>query len=125
MTFKSNGRKRSTKKLLSSFMCLVISLGFFYFLYRYGFKIGNLTFGIIFAYLSSAFFRTSNDPKNPEYDDDTTSQRKDKYYNIFKNTYLERPNEYIGAMARAKRYGAELGFDTTSPDPAKARAAMT
>jgi multisubunit Na+/H+ antiporter MnhE subunit len=61
MTFKSNGRKRSTKKLLSSFMCLVISLGFFYFLYRYGFKIGNLTFGIIFAYLSTAFFRTSNE----------------------------------------------------------------
>jgi hypothetical protein len=30
----------------------------------------------------------------------------------------------MGAMARAKRYGAELGFDTTSQDPATARAAM-
>jgi hypothetical protein len=27
-------------------------------------------------------------------------------------------------MGRIKRYGAELGFDTTSPDPAKARSAM-
>lgn len=70
------------------------------------------------------FFRTSNDPRNPYYDDDTTDQRRDKYTNIFKNTYLEKPNEYIGAMGRVKRYGAELGFDTTSPDPAKARAAM-
>jgi hypothetical protein len=27
-------------------------------------------------------------------------------------------------MARAKRYGAQLGFDTLNVDPAKARAAM-
>lgn len=70
------------------------------------------------------FFRISNDPRNPYYDDDTTHQRINKYYNIFRNTYLEKPQEYIGAMGRVKRYGAELGFDTTSPDPTKARAAM-
>lgn len=61
MTFRSNGKKRATKKLLSAFMCLVISIIFFAFLYLYGFKIGNFVFGIIFLYLSTAFFRTSNE----------------------------------------------------------------
>jgi hypothetical protein len=46
------------------------------------------------------------------------------YSDLFSGTYLERPSEYIGAMARVKRYGAELGYDTNSQDPVKARAAM-
>lgn len=70
------------------------------------------------------FFRKTNDPLNPYYDDATTTQRVKDYQQLFSGTYLQRPSEYIGAMARAKRYGAELGFDTTNSDPVKARAAM-
>lgn len=76
------------------------------------------------SFQNSHFWKVSNDPKKPIYDNDTADQRMIKYDNIFGNTYLVKPSEYIGAMARVKRYGAELGFDTTSPDPAKARAAM-
>lgn len=70
------------------------------------------------------FFRITNNPDQPYYDSDTTRQRRNKYFNMFRNTYLEEPGEYLGAMGRLKRYGAELGFDTTSPDPVKARSAM-
>lgn len=70
------------------------------------------------------FFRRTNNPEQPYYDDATTEQRVQNFSNLFKGTYLERPGEYIGAMGRVKRYGAELGFDTTNPDPVKARAAM-
>lgn len=70
------------------------------------------------------FFRKTNDPLNPYYDDATTTQRVKDYQQLFAGTYLGKPSEYMGAMARAKRYGAQLGFDTTSADPAKARAAM-
>lgn len=76
------------------------------------------------GYKDHMFFRKTNNPKAPYYDDATTSQRVKDYSQLFSGTYLERPSEYIGAMARAKRYGAELGFDTTSTDPAKARTAM-
>jgi hypothetical protein len=38
--------------------------------------------------INSHFWRLSNDPGKPYYDDDTTYQRMDKYDNIFKNTYL-------------------------------------
>lgn len=80
--------------------------------------------GMNSGYKDHMFFRKTNDPKNPYYDDATTSKRVNDYFQLFASTYLERPSEYIGAMARAKRYGAELGFDTTNPDPVKARAAM-
>ena len=63
MTFKSNGKKRAPKKLLSAFMCLIIAIVFFALLYLHGFKIGNLVFGFIFLYLSTAFFRTSKAAK--------------------------------------------------------------
>lgn len=70
------------------------------------------------------FFRKTNNPEQPHYDRATTFQRMKDFDKLFADTYLSRPSEYIGAMARAKRYGAQLGFDTTSSDPAKARAAM-
>lgn len=55
---------------------------------------------------------------------------KQEYNNLFKDTYLYPSyqtglDEYIGVMSRVKRYGAELGFDTTNPDPNVARDAMS
>lgn len=76
------------------------------------------------GYKDHMFFRKTNDTENPYYDDDTTAQRVQKFQDLFKGTYIERPSEYMGAMGRVKRYGAQLGFNTTSADPAKARAAM-
>lgn len=73
---------------------------------------------------NNMFFRKTNNPEQPYYDRDTTFQRISKFNDLFADTYLNKPIEYIGAMSRVKRYGAELGFDTTSPDPDKARAAM-
>lgn len=70
------------------------------------------------------FFRRTNNPEQPYYDDDTTNKRYQDFRDLFANTYLQGPSEYIGAMGRVKRYGAELGYDTTNPDTAKARAAM-
>lgn len=61
MTFRNNGKKRNPKRLMSAFMSLVICIIFFYLLARDGFKIGNLVFGIFFAYLTTAFYRTSNE----------------------------------------------------------------
>lgn len=80
--------------------------------------------GLNSGYKDHMFFRKTNNPEQPYYDDDMTSKRVQKFQNIFNNTYLERPSEYIGAMSRVKRYGAELGFDTTSKDPTTARNAM-
>lgn len=70
------------------------------------------------------FFRMTNNPADPYYDDATTDDRSDKFGTIFDNTYTSEPSEYIGAMGRVKRYGAELGYDTTSADPVTARIAM-
>lgn len=75
-------------------------------------------------YEKDIFFRKTNNPEQPYYDDATTSQRAKDYSQLFSGTYLQRPAEYIGAMSRVKRYGAELGFDTTSQDPTTARNAM-
>ena len=80
--------------------------------------------GMDLGYKGDLFFRTTNDPEQPYYDDDTTEQRKYKFNTIFDDTYLSEIPEYIGAMGRVKRYGAELGYDTTSSDPATARIAM-
>lgn len=80
--------------------------------------------GIIPSKVDDLFFRTTNNPGQPYYDDNATRQRRHKFYTIFDNTYLSKPSEYMGAMSRAKRYGAELGYATTSPDPATARNAM-
>jgi hypothetical protein len=70
------------------------------------------------------FFRMTNNPADPYYDDTTTDDRSERFGTIFDNTYTSKPSEYIGAMGRVKRYGAELGYDTTSADPTTARNAM-
>lgn len=86
--------------------------------------IGPWDLGMDFGNKSDLFFRTTNNPEQPYYDNDTTEYRKDKFDRIFQDTYLSETSEYIGAMGRVKRYGAELGYDTTSSDPTTARIAM-
>jgi hypothetical protein len=76
------------------------------------------------GYKPNMFFRITNNPLEPYYSDDITNERSNKFDTIFDNTYTSKPSEYIGAMARIKRYGAELGYDTTSSDPITARTAM-
>lgn len=61
MSFKSNGKKRDFKKLLSGLMCLIIAIAFFVSLFKYEFSIGRLIFGIICLYFSTAFYRSSNE----------------------------------------------------------------
>ena len=61
MSFKSNGKKRDFKKLLSGLMCLLIAIAFFVSLFKYDFSIGRLIFGIICLYFSTAFYRSSNE----------------------------------------------------------------
>ena len=61
MSFKSNGKKRDFKKILSAVMCFIIALMFFWSLIKYDFSVGRLVFGIICLYFASAFFRSSNE----------------------------------------------------------------
>lgn len=80
--------------------------------------------GMNSGWKGNLFFRMTNDPSSPYYNDETVNARIAKFNTIFDNTYLNDIHEYIGAMGRIKRYGAELGYETTSPDPSTARHAM-
>lgn len=61
MSFKSNGKKRDSKKMLSALMCLIFAIVFIASIFTHGFSITKLSFGIICFYLSTAFFRISNE----------------------------------------------------------------
>lgn len=61
MSFKSNGTRRNPKKLLSAIICLCIAICFFISLYRSGFSLWRLFFGVLTAYFAIAFYRISNE----------------------------------------------------------------
>lgn len=78
--------------------------------------------------IDDAFFSARNDSNNPMYTKQDADLRKAKYFDLFRGTYFGSSGgvpEYIGAMSRVKRYGKELGFDTFSSNPKKARYAMS
>lgn len=61
MTFKSNGNKRDSKKLISAFMCLIFGIIFIALIFTHGFSLSKIIFGALFIYFATALFRTSNE----------------------------------------------------------------
>lgn len=61
MSFKSNGRMRDPRKIMCSIVFLIFTLIFGGSMVVTGFSMTKTIFGLICLYLSTAFFRTSNE----------------------------------------------------------------
>ncbi|NLD19634.1 MAG: hypothetical protein GX663_05220 [Clostridiales bacterium] len=61
MSFRNNGRRRDARKLMCALAFLVFTIIFLGSMKITGFSTSKLIFGLICAYLCSAFYRTSNE----------------------------------------------------------------
>lgn len=61
MSFKSNGTKRDSRKVLCGVIMFIMSIMFIVMMFTNGFSIVKLIFAAITFYLSTAFYRLSNE----------------------------------------------------------------